>query len=92
MAKQIKRAARASSLTYPKTFRVRQIVTNGTKLYVRVDAGPLLCFAPTIPHGRKSLHRGASLGGERSFGSTMATVMRFAASKVEEGVVPDSGH
>jgi pimeloyl-ACP methyl ester carboxylesterase len=23
---------------------------------------------------------------------TMATVMRFAASNVEEGVVPDSGH
>ena len=33
-----------------------------------------------------------ALGGERSFGATMATVMRFAASDVEEGVVPDSGH
>ena len=33
-----------------------------------------------------------ALGGERSFGATMATVMRFAASEVEEGVVPDSGH
>jgi pimeloyl-ACP methyl ester carboxylesterase len=33
-----------------------------------------------------------ALGGERSFGATMATVMRFAASNVEEGVVPDSGH
>jgi pimeloyl-ACP methyl ester carboxylesterase len=32
------------------------------------------------------------LGGEKSFGLTMATVMRFAASNVEEGVVPDSGH
>jgi pimeloyl-ACP methyl ester carboxylesterase len=41
MAKQIKRAARASSLTYPKTFRARQIATNGTKLYVRVGgSGP----------------------------------------------------
>jgi pimeloyl-ACP methyl ester carboxylesterase len=33
-----------------------------------------------------------ALGGERSFGTTMAAVMRFAASDVEEGVVPDSGH
>ena len=33
-----------------------------------------------------------ALGGERSFGKTMAAVMRFAASDVEEGVVPDSGH
>lgn len=33
-----------------------------------------------------------ALGGEKSFGATMAAVMRFAASNVEEGVVPDSGH
>src|SRR6478609_2574413 len=48
MAKQIKRAARASSLTYPKTFRARQIATNGTKLYVRVGGtGP----AVVLLHG-----------------------------------------
>jgi len=33
-----------------------------------------------------------ALGGEKSFGRTMAEVMRFAASDVEEAVVPDSGH
>ena len=33
-----------------------------------------------------------ALGGEKSFGLTMAAVMRFAASNVREGVVPDSGH
>jgi pimeloyl-ACP methyl ester carboxylesterase len=33
-----------------------------------------------------------ALGGEKSFGLTMAAVMRFAASDVTEGVVPDSGH
>lgn len=33
-----------------------------------------------------------ALGGEKSFGPMMATVMRFAASNVTEGVVPDSGH
>jgi pimeloyl-ACP methyl ester carboxylesterase len=41
MTRQIKRTARASTLTYPKTFRARQIATNGTKLYVRVGgSGP----------------------------------------------------
>ena len=30
-----------------------------------------------------------ALGGEKSFGTTMAAVMRFAASDVEEGVVPE---
>ena len=33
-----------------------------------------------------------ALGGERSFGATMAAIMRFAASDVEEGIVPNSGH
>ena len=35
---------------------------------------------------------GLGLGGEKSFGKTMAEVMRFAASNVQEAVVPDSGH
>jgi len=33
-----------------------------------------------------------AVGGERSFGTSMATVMRFAAENVEGAVVPDSGH
>lgn len=33
-----------------------------------------------------------ALGGEKSFGLTMAAVMRFAASDVTEGVIPNSGH
>jgi len=33
-----------------------------------------------------------ALGGEKSFGSTMAVVMRAAGTHVTEGVVPDSGH
>jgi pimeloyl-ACP methyl ester carboxylesterase len=33
-----------------------------------------------------------ALGGSGSFGPMMATVMRFAAENVQEGVVPDSGH
>jgi pimeloyl-ACP methyl ester carboxylesterase len=33
-----------------------------------------------------------AVGGEKSFGPMMATVMRFVASDVQEGIVPESGH
>jgi len=33
-----------------------------------------------------------ALGGEKSFGATMAEVMRAGAENVQGGVVPDSGH
>ena len=33
-----------------------------------------------------------AVGGEKSFGPMMATVMRFAADDVQEAVVPNSGH
>ena len=33
-----------------------------------------------------------AIGGEKSFGPTMAVVMRAAATDVTEGIVPDSGH
>jgi pimeloyl-ACP methyl ester carboxylesterase len=33
-----------------------------------------------------------ALGGEKSFGPMMATVMRAAATDVQEGIVPNSGH
>jgi pimeloyl-ACP methyl ester carboxylesterase len=33
-----------------------------------------------------------AVGGEKSFGATMAVVMRAAANDVREGIVPDSGH
>ncbi len=33
-----------------------------------------------------------AVGGDHSFGSTMAAVMRFAANDVQEAVIKDSGH
>jgi pimeloyl-ACP methyl ester carboxylesterase len=33
-----------------------------------------------------------AIGGEKSFGATMATVMRAAATDVREGIIPKSGH
>ena len=33
-----------------------------------------------------------AIGGEKSFGMTMAVVMRAAATNVTEGIVPNAGH
>ena len=33
-----------------------------------------------------------AVGGEKSFGPTMAAVMRFVATDVQEVVIPGSGH
>ena len=33
-----------------------------------------------------------AVGGEKSFGSQMAEIMRLAATNVEQGIVPNSGH
>jgi hypothetical protein len=33
-----------------------------------------------------------AVGGEKSFGPMMATVMRFAATNVQQAVVPHAGH
>jgi len=33
-----------------------------------------------------------AVGGEKSFGAAMAEIMRFAASTVSKGIIPDSGH
>ncbi len=33
-----------------------------------------------------------AIGGEKSFGPMMATVMRFAATNVTQGVIPNAGH
>jgi len=44
-----------------------------------------------LAHGRLKMPI-LALGGEKSFGLTMAAVMRAAADDVTEGVVPDAGH
>ena len=42
--------------------------------------------------GKKLTMPMLAIGGEKSFGPMMATVMRAAATDVTEGVVPDAGH
>jgi pimeloyl-ACP methyl ester carboxylesterase len=44
-----------------------------------------------LAHGKLAMPV-LAVGGEKSFGPTMAAVMRFAASDVHEAVIPDAGH
>jgi pimeloyl-ACP methyl ester carboxylesterase len=44
-----------------------------------------------LSHGRLTMPI-LAVGGQKSFGSTMATVMRAGGTDVTEGIVPDSGH
>jgi pimeloyl-ACP methyl ester carboxylesterase len=44
-----------------------------------------------LAHGRLKMPI-LALGGQKSFGPMMATVMRAAGDDVTEGIVPDSGH
>ena len=48
---------------------------------------------PGIPRRQGKLEMPVlAVGGEKSFGPTMAAVMRAAAEDVTEGIVPNSGH
>ena len=49
-------------------------------------------WRPWLAAGNKLAMPVFAIGGEKSFGTTMAVVMRAAASDVTEGVVPGSGH
>jgi pimeloyl-ACP methyl ester carboxylesterase/quercetin dioxygenase-like cupin family protein len=44
-----------------------------------------------LTHGRLQMPV-LAIGGARSFGATMAHVMRFAADNVREVIIPDAGH
>jgi pimeloyl-ACP methyl ester carboxylesterase len=45
-----------------------------------------------LARGKKLKMPVLAVGGEKSFGPMMATIMRFAADNVTEAIVPDSGH
>jgi pimeloyl-ACP methyl ester carboxylesterase len=73
------------------------------KLYARPGAmhagfAQFAAFDQDAIDNREFLARGRlkmpilALGGQKSFGSTMATVIRAGGDDVTEGIVPDSGH
>lgn len=76
-----------ASVTFPRGFKTREIAANGTTIHVRVGGkGP----AVVLLHGYGEA--GDMWAPLKSFGLTMAVVMRSVADNVTEGIVPDSGH
>jgi pimeloyl-ACP methyl ester carboxylesterase len=65
---------------------------------IRAGFSQFAAFSQDVVDNRAFLAKGKltmpvlAIGGEASFGSMMATVMRFAATEVEEAIIPASGH
>jgi len=85
------RFSEAARVHYAKLYALPGAMHSGFAQFAAFDQDAI--------DNREFLARGGRLkmpvlavGGEKSFGPMMATVMRAAADDVTEGVVPDSGH
>ena len=85
------RFSEAARVHYAKLYALPGAMHSGFAQFAAFDQDAI--------DNREALARGGRLkmpvlavGGEKSFGPMMATVMRAAADDVTEGVVPDSGH
>jgi pimeloyl-ACP methyl ester carboxylesterase len=86
-----KRFTEASREHYAKLYALPGAMHSGFAQFAAFDQDAIDNKA-LLESGGKLPMPVLALGGEKSFGLTMAAVMRFAASNVTEGVVPDSGH
>ena len=87
----------------PKRFREKQLAEttrSSTPALVAMHAGfaQFAAFDEDAADNKAFVAAGKldvpvlALGGEKSFGTTMAAVMRFVANDVEEEVIPNAGH
>jgi pimeloyl-ACP methyl ester carboxylesterase len=76
---------------YAKLYALPGAMHSGFAQFAAFDQDAIDDRAYIDAHGKLEMPVYA-IGGEKSFGPMMATVMRFAATNVTEGVVPDSGH
>jgi pimeloyl-ACP methyl ester carboxylesterase len=76
---------------YAKLYALPGAMHSGFAQFAAFDQDAIDDRAYIEAHGKLAMPVYA-IGGEKSFGPMMATVMRFAATNVTEGVVPDSGH
>lgn len=85
------RFTEASREHYAKLYALPGAMHSGFAQFAAFDqdAADNRAFLAT---GKKLTMPILAVGGEKSFGPMMATVMRAAATDVTEGVVPDSGH
>jgi pimeloyl-ACP methyl ester carboxylesterase len=88
----------ASAICSSRCLLVASASSTSRKLVRRVGFAQFAAFDQDAIDNKAFLAAGKltmpvlAIGGAKSFGPTMAAVMRFAASEVTEGVIPDAGH
>ena len=85
------RFTEASREHYAKLYALPGAMHSGFAQFAAFDQDAIDDQALIASNGKLTMPI-LAIGGEKSFGSTMATVMRAAATDVTEGIVPDSGH
>jgi pimeloyl-ACP methyl ester carboxylesterase len=85
------RFSEAARVHYAKLYAMPGAMHSGFSQFAAFDQDAIDNRAWMASGGRLKLPV-LALGGEKSFGLTMAAVMRAAADNVTEGIVPDSGH
>jgi pimeloyl-ACP methyl ester carboxylesterase len=90
-AATLSRFTEASREHYAKLYALPGAMHSGFAQFAAFDQDALDNKAFLAAKGKLGMPV-LAIGGEKSFGPMMATVMRFAASDVTEGVIPDSGH
>jgi pimeloyl-ACP methyl ester carboxylesterase len=88
----------ATRTAYPEASRAHYAALYAQPGAMRAAFSQFQAFDQDVIDNRAFVAKGKltmpvlALGGEKSFGSTMAVIMREVATNVEEGIVPGSGH
>jgi pimeloyl-ACP methyl ester carboxylesterase len=85
------RFTEASREHYARLYAMPGAMHSGFAQFAAFDQDAIDNRAFLAAHGKLTMPV-LALGGEKSFGATMASVARFAADNVQGGIVPDSGH
>ena len=86
-----RRITEATRAHYAALYALPGAMHSGFAQFAAFDQDAVDNKAFLAAHGKLTMPV-LALGGEKSFGLTMADVMRFAATDVRAGVVPGSGH
>jgi pimeloyl-ACP methyl ester carboxylesterase len=86
-----KRFSESSRQHYARLYALPGAMHSGFAQFAAFDQDAIDNRAMLAANGKLKMPV-LAVGGEKSFGATMAVVMRAAADTVTEGIVPDSGH
>jgi pimeloyl-ACP methyl ester carboxylesterase len=86
-----KHFSEASRVHYAKLYALPGAMHSGFEQFHAFDQDAIDNRAMLAAHGKLAMPV-LAIGGEKSFGPMMATVMRAGATNVTEGIIPGSGH